>query len=75
MYGHTLLTIETANKSSLLAYSVSYSATTRETFGPSFAVKSIVGLYPGYFSVLPYYAKLQEYSDVDHGTYGSILSI
>lgn len=66
MYGHTLLTIEIANKSSLLAYSVSYSATTRETFGPSFAVKSIVGLYPGYFSVLPYYAKLQEYSDVDH---------
>ncbi|HPI92718.1 MAG TPA: DUF4105 domain-containing protein [Deltaproteobacteria bacterium] len=66
MYGHTLLAVGTANGSKLLAYSVSYSAFTRETFGPSFAVKSMVGLYPGYFSVLPYYAKLQEYSDVDH---------
>jgi hypothetical protein len=66
MYGHTLLTIETAENTKLLAYSVSYSAFTRETFGPTFAFKSMVGLYPGYFSVLPYYAKLQEYSDVDH---------
>lgn len=66
MYGHTLLAIGTAEGSKLLAYSVSYSAVTSETFGPTFAVKSMVGLYPGYFSVLPYYAKLQEYSDVDH---------
>ena len=66
MFGHTLLTIETANKSKLLAYAVSYSAVTDETFGPFFAVKGLFGLYPGYFSVLPYYAKLQEYSDVDH---------
>ena len=66
MYGHTLLTIETAGKTKLLAYSVSYSAVSRETFGPLFAVKGIFGLYPGYFAVLPYYAKLQQYSDVDH---------
>jgi hypothetical protein len=66
MFGHTLLTIETANKSKLLAYSVSYSAYADETFGPLFAVKGLFGLYPGYFTILPYYAKLQEYSDVDH---------
>ncbi len=66
MFGHTLLTIETADKTKLLAYSVSYSAYADETFGPLFAVKGLFGLYPGYFTVLPYYAKLQQYSDVDH---------
>lgn len=66
MFGHTLLTIETANKSKLLAYSISYSAFTNETIGPLFAVKGLFGLYPGYFAVLPYYKKLQQYSDVDH---------
>ncbi|HQI81173.1 MAG TPA: DUF4105 domain-containing protein [Deltaproteobacteria bacterium] len=66
MYGHTLIIVEAAKASKLLAHSISYSAVTGETFGPAFAVKSMIGLYPGYFSVLPYYAKLQEYSDVDH---------
>lgn len=66
MFGHTLLTYETASKSKLLASAVNYAAVTTETFGPLFAVKGIFGLYPGYFSVLPYYAKLQEYSDIDH---------
>ena len=66
MFGHTLLTLETANKGKLLAYAVNYTAVTSETFGPLFAVKGLFGLYPGYFSVLPYYTKLQEYSDVDH---------
>jgi hypothetical protein len=65
MFGHTLITIETANQSKLLSYSVSYSAHADETFGPFFAVKGIFGLYPGYFSTLPYYAKLQEYRDID----------
>jgi hypothetical protein len=66
MFGHTLLTVDTASKSRLLAQSINYSAVTRETFGPLFAVKGLFGFYPGYFSMLPYYAKLQEYSDIDH---------
>jgi hypothetical protein len=66
MFGHTLLTIETANKSKLLAYAINYSAVTDETFGPLFAVKGLFGFYKGYYSIMPYYAKLQEYSDVDH---------
>ncbi len=65
MFGHTLLTIDTYNKSRLLAYSVNYTAVTTETFGPLFAVKGLFGLYPGYFSIQPYYTKLQEYSDVE----------
>jgi len=66
MFGHTLLTIDTASRSRLLAYAINYSAVTRETFGPLFAIKGLFGFYPGYFSILPYYAKLQEYSDIDH---------
>lgn len=66
MFGHTLLTVDTASKSRLLAYAINYSAVTRETFGPVFAIKGLFGFYPGYFSILPYYGKLQEYSDVDH---------
>ncbi len=66
MFGHTMLTIETKDKTNLLAHSVSYAAETDDSFGPLFAVKGLVGLYRGDFSVLPYYAKLQQYNDVDH---------
>lgn len=65
MYGHTFLTIETATKSKLLAYAVNYSAlTSGTTFAPVYLAKGLLGGYPGFFSILPYYAKLQEYSDV-----------
>jgi len=66
MFGHTLLTIETASRSKLLSYAINYSAVTNETFGPLFAVKGLFGCYKGYFSILPYYTKIQEYSDVNH---------
>ena len=66
MFGHTLLLYEAASKNALLAYAVNYSAITKDTFGPLFAVKGIFGYYKGYYSILPYYAKLQEYSDIDH---------
>lgn len=65
MFGHTLLTAETSSKSKLLAHAISYSAVTEETFGPVFAIKGLLGFYPGYYSILPYYGKLQEYSDID----------
>jgi len=65
MFGHTLLTVDTSTKSKLLAHSISYSAVTDETFGPVYAMKGLFGFYPGYYSILPYYAKLQEYSDID----------
>lgn len=65
MFGHTLLTVDTINGSRLLAYAINYTAVTTERFGPLFAVKGIFGLYPGYFSMMPYYSKLQEYSDIE----------
>ncbi|MBM3320502.1 MAG: DUF4105 domain-containing protein [Candidatus Eisenbacteria bacterium] len=65
MYGHTLLTVRTAYASDLLSYAINYSAITDETFGLFYIAKGLLGLYEGYFSILPYYAKLQEYRDVN----------
>ena len=64
MFGHTLINIETFYSSKLLTNSVNYSAFTGETNGCVFAFKGIFGLYKGYFSILPYYKKIQEYSDI-----------
>jgi hypothetical protein len=65
MYGHTLLTIRNESGSDLLAHAVNYAAQTTDSFGPFYIVKGLFGSYKGYFSILPYYAKLQEYSDVN----------
>ena len=63
MYGHTLLLIESEGSSRLLARAANYAAITDETFGPIFAFKGLFGLYKGYYSFLPYYQKIKEYSD------------
>lgn len=65
MFGHTLLRIETAYESKLLSQAVNYSAVTDETNGFLFAFKGIFGLYEGYFSIVPYYDKVEEYNDID----------
>ncbi|MFH2100079.1 MAG: DUF4105 domain-containing protein [Pseudomonadota bacterium] len=64
LFGHTLLTIRTRQGTELTSQAVNYAAVTTDTFGPSYAVKGIFGLYRGYFSMQPYYVKIQEYSDV-----------
>ncbi len=65
MFGHTLLTVQSQYNPGLLSSAVNYAANTNETFGPSFAFKGIFGLYRGYFSIQPYYSKVQEYSDLE----------
>ena len=65
MFGHTLLRIETGYESKLLSQAVNYSATTDETNGFLFAFKGIFGFYEGYFSIFPYYDKVEEYNDID----------
>ncbi|MCX7679315.1 MAG: DUF4105 domain-containing protein [Spirochaetes bacterium] len=65
MFGHTLLSIETANRSKLLAHAIDYSAHTQESWMVMLAAKGIFGFYNGYFNILPYYAKVQEYNDFD----------
>ena len=69
MYGHTLLRIDARDqdeRTRLLAYTVNFAANTNETNGITFAVKGLLGGYAGTFSVLPYYIKVREYSDLEN---------
>lgn len=69
MFGHTLLRIDSKDQDEttrLLAYSINFAASTRETSGIAFAVNGLFGGYPGVFSILPYYAKVREYSDLEN---------
>ena len=65
MFGHTFINIRTDFESDPLANTVNYAARTDETNGLVFAFRGIVGLYKGYYSVMPYYRKIQEYNDMD----------
>ncbi|MCJ8330362.1 MAG: DUF4105 domain-containing protein [Lentisphaeria bacterium] len=64
LFGHTLLNIEGWRNEKLLAYSLNYSAITTETNGLVFAFKGVIGSYKGFYSIDPYYQKVQQYSDI-----------
>lgn len=69
MFGHTLLRFDSArltDQTSLLAYAVNYAATTGSDNGALFAIKGIVGGYPGFVSVSPYYDKVNTYAEVEN---------
>lgn len=65
MFGHTLLAINTDYENRRLAYAVNYAARVDNANGFSFAVNGLFGLYKGYYSVEPYYKKIQEYGDIN----------
>ncbi|MFW6236932.1 MAG: DUF4105 domain-containing protein [Desulfosudaceae bacterium] len=64
MFGHTLLAINTDYDSKRLGYAVNYAARVDDANGLSFAISGVFGLYQGFYSVDPYYKKIQEYSDI-----------
>jgi hypothetical protein len=69
MYGHTLIRLdrEDESKSKLLSYSVNFAANADTTDNELvFSYKGLAGGYPGVVSVLPYYAKVNEYSHLEH---------
>jgi len=69
MFGHTLLRVDMPNqdeRTRLASYAINYAAETKETNGVVFATKAIVGGYPGFFSIMPYYEKVKEYSDLEN---------
>lgn len=69
MYGHTLIRLdrEDESKSKLLSYSVNFAANADPTDNELvFSYKGLAGGYPGVVSVLPYYAKVNEYSHLEH---------
>ena len=69
MFGHTLLRVDGADqdeKTRLLAYAVNYAVGPGGDNGVMFTLKSLVGAYPGLFSMSPYYVKVKEYSDMEN---------
>ena len=69
MFGHTLLRIRTSRKkaSFMLDYGINYSAfVPPDAGGVVFAIKGIFGGYRGFFSLLPYYAKINEYNNAEN---------
>jgi len=66
MFGHTLLRIDGASGNDLLAYAGNYAAVPNDSLGFLYAFKGIFGFYPGYYSILPYYEKVKEYTALEH---------
>jgi hypothetical protein len=66
MFGHTFLRIDSRLKSPLLSFAVNYAALTNpKDGGIAFTFKGMLGGYQGYYSVMPYYDKVREYSNID----------
>lgn len=65
MYGHTFLRIGGNLNTPLISNAVNYAAQTEETNGLIFAYKGIFGGYKGQYSILPYYKKIKEYSNLE----------
>lgn len=69
MFGHTLIRIDRRDqtgRSRLFSYSINYAAETDETNGIVFAFKGILGGYPGRFSIMPYYEKVNQYNQMEN---------
>ena len=68
LYGHTFLRLHKrgAAGADLLDYTINYAATTDTQSGLFFAIKGLVGAYPGQFSTIPYYLKIQEYHNLEN---------
>lgn len=65
MFGHTLLLFRSRVKTGMASQAVNYAAFTGHDGGIAFAIKGVIGGYPGHFSLMPYWQKLNEYSDMD----------
>jgi hypothetical protein len=69
MYGHTLLRIDAKDqdeRTRLLAYAINYAAPAGADNGVTFAIKGLLGGYAGEFSLMPYYMKVREYTDLEN---------
>lgn len=68
MFGHTLLRLDRKGlgvETHMLAYSVNFAAATAGENALLYAAKGVLGGYNGYFSVGPYYERLNTYSDIE----------
>lgn len=68
MYGHTFLRLNKKGQTvptPLLDYAVNFAADLEDDNGILFAMKGLIGSYPGRFSTMPYYIKVQEYNNLE----------
>jgi hypothetical protein len=65
MFGHTLIVVDSRDKNRLLSRAISYAARTGNVIGPVFIVGSFIGVFPGYYAILPYYDRVEAYGDID----------
>lgn len=67
MYGHTFLRLSraTGEGNPLLDYAVNFAADADTTNGLWYAIAGLTGGFEGHFYVVPYYAKVQEYSNME----------
>lgn len=65
MFGHTLIRIDSRPRSDLLSHAATYAAVADDRNNFLYAFKGIFGFYRGYYSNLPYYAKVAEYNDIE----------
>lgn len=69
MFGHTLLRIDQKGQTEgtrLLAYAINFAANVTTEDAIAFAVLGVTGGFEGYFSIFPYYIKVQEYSEMEN---------
>jgi len=68
LYGHTFLRLHKRGGAGadLLDYTINYAATADADSGMLFALKGLAGRYPGQFSTIPYYLKIQEYHNLEN---------
>ena len=69
MFGHTLLRLTPSDhrkSTPLAAYALNYAANADENDGGlAYSFKGLFGGYPGIFSIVPYYEKIKQYSDIE----------
>jgi hypothetical protein len=67
MYGHTFLRLSraTGEGNPLLDYAVNFAADADTTNGLVYAIAGLTGGFQGHFYVVPYYVKVQEYSNME----------
>lgn len=66
MFGHTLLRVDskrTGGDKKLLNYGANYAAKPDTENAVLYALKGLVGLFQGQFTIFPYYTKVQEYNN------------
>nr|WP_295902464.1 DUF4105 domain-containing protein [uncultured Bdellovibrio sp.] len=67
-FGHTFLRVHNPKNTrelELLDYGINYAAVTGKDTGALYALKGLFGFYPGAYSMLPYYQKIREYTNLE----------